>query len=261
MAVVVITGSTRGIGLGLAREFLSKGHKVVIASRSRDAVDRALEQVSQWPERASGTVCDVVNPVSVTALWQHATASFGVVDIWINNAGTSGPRRPVIDLTPVEVGDVVATNLIGTINGMRTALTGMMAQGHGKVFNFEGFGSDGMTAPGLSIYGATKRAITYLTKSANKELKGSPVLLGTISPGIVVTDLLIDARDDDPTRWARTKRLYDILGDRVETVAPYIVERVLAAEKPGTAIRWLTPGKAITRFLTARITGRKVMPD
>ena len=47
----------------------------------------------------------------------------------------------------------------------------MMAQGHGKVFNFEGFGLDGMTAPGLSIYGATKRAISYLTRSANKEYR------------------------------------------------------------------------------------------
>ena len=137
----------------------------------------------------------------------------------------------------------------------------MTAQGSGKIFNFEGFGSDGMTAPGLTIYGLTKRALTYFTKSVNKEIKGSAVLLGTISPGIVVTDLLEESKDEDPDRWEKTKRMYNILADHVETVAPFIVERALAADKPGTAIRWLTTGKAARRFLAQPFVKRKVMPD
>jgi NAD(P)-dependent dehydrogenase (short-subunit alcohol dehydrogenase family) len=262
VAVVVITGSTRGIGLGLAKAFLERGHKVVVSSRGGAAVDQAVAELGGSASgKVAGFACDIVDPAQVAALWENAKAAFGNIDIWINNAGTSGPRRNVTELSQSEIASVVSTNLVGTINGMSTALRGMTAQGHGKVFNFEGFGSDGMSAPGLSVYGATKRAITYLTKSTNKEIKGSPVLLGTISPGIVVTDLLDDARDADPAQWERTKRLYNILGDRVETVAPYIAERVLATDKPGTAIRWLTQGKAIGRFLTARFTGRKVMPD
>lgn len=262
MAVIVITGSTRGIGLGLARAFVERGHNVVIASRSAAAVEQTVaELASAGLGRVAGFACDVADSTQVEQLWDRAKTAFGSVDIWINNAGTSGPRRNVVDIGDADVAAVVATNLVGTINGMRAALPGMIAQGHGKIFNFEGFGSDGMSAPGLSVYGATKRAITYLTKSTNKEIKGSPVLLGTISPGIVVTDLLDDARDADPAQWARTKRFYNILGDRVETVAPFIADRVLAASAPGTAIRWLTRRRAIGRFLTARATGRKVMPD
>lgn len=262
MAVIVITGSTRGIGLGLARAFAERGHNVVISSRGASAVDRALTALNgAGSGRVAGFACDVSESTQVVRLWDLAKAEFGTIDIWINNAGTSGPRRNVVDLEDAEVAGVVATNLIGTVNGMRTALRGMVAQGHGKIFNFEGFGSDGMSAPGLSVYGATKRAITYLTESTNKEIKGSPVLLGTISPGIVVTDLLDDARDADPAQWARTKKFYNILGDRVETIVPFITDRVLAADRPGTAIRWLTRRRAFWRFLTASMTRRKVMPD
>ena len=262
MAVIVITGSTRGIGLGLARAFVERGHDVVVSSRTSAAVEGALAVLAgAGSGRVAGVPCDVSNPTDVAQLWDRARAAFGTVDIWINNAGMAGPRRDVVDLADADIAAVIATNLAGTINGMRVALRGMIEQGHGKVFNFEGFGSDGMSAPGLSVYGATKRAITYLTRSANKELKGAPVLLGTISPGIVVTDLLEDARDADAESWARTKRLYNILGDRVETVAPWIAEQVLAAEKSGAAIKWLTTRKAAWRFMSARATGRKVMGD
>jgi NAD(P)-dependent dehydrogenase (short-subunit alcohol dehydrogenase family) len=262
MATIVITGSTRGIGLGLARAFLERGHNVMVSSRGEAAVNGALDELSPLGGgRVAGQACDVTDSTEVQRLWDRTVSAFGSVDVWINNAGTSGPRRDVVDLSDADVASVVATNLTGTINGMRVALRGMSAQGRGKVFNFEGFGSDGMSAPGLSVYGATKCAISYLTKSTNKELKGSPVLLGTISPGIVVTDLLDDARDADAATWARTKRLYNILGDRVETVAPWIAEQVLSADKPGAAIKWLTTPKAAWRFMSARATGRKVMPD
>jgi hypothetical protein len=95
----------------------------------------------------------------------------------------------------------------------------------------------------------------------NKEIAGSPVILGTISPGIVVTDLLEESKDADPARWEKTKRMYNILADTVDTVAPYIVEKVLAADRPGASIKWLTNGKAALRFATSWMTKRKVMRD
>jgi NAD(P)-dependent dehydrogenase (short-subunit alcohol dehydrogenase family) len=249
MANVVITGSTRGIGLGMAREFRRLGHSVVISSRGSAAVDAALVEVKAVPGSGQvvGKACDVSDRAAV--------------DIWINNAGLTGPKRNVADLTDAEIAPVVATNIWGMIYGTQVPLAGMTAQGRGKIFNFEGFGSDGMTAPGLTVYGFTKRALTYFTKSVNKEIAGSPVLLGTISPGIVVTDLLEESRDADPARWEKTKRMYNILADRVETVVPYLVAEVLKADKPGTAIRWLTMPKAAWRFMSAGITKRRMMTD
>ena len=262
MARVVITGSTRGIGLGMAREFRKRGHDVAISSRGQEAVDQAVTDIAGvvGSGKVVGIACDVSNRAQVEALWQGACDALGGVDIWINNAGITGPKKLVSELADTEMAAVIDTNIWGMIHGTRVPLAGMTAQGSGKIFNFEGFGSDGMTAPGLTIYGTTKRALTYFTKSVNKEIKGSPVLLGTISPGIVVTDLLEDSRDADPEQWEKTRRMYNILADKVETVAPYIVDKVLSADKPGTAIKWLTMGKALKRFATARLTGREVIP-
>ena len=263
MANVVITGSTRGIGLGMAIEFRKRGASVVISSRGKAAVDAAVAQVKAAPGLGEviGIVCDVGKREAVQALWDGAAMALGRVDIWINNAGLTGPKRDVSRLTDAEIAPVIDANIWGMIYGTQVPLAGMNAQGGGKIFNFEGFGSDGMSAPGLTVYGLTKRALTYFTKSVNKEIAGSPVLLGTISPGIVVTDLLEETKDEDPARWEKTKRMYNILADKVETVAPFIVEQVLAADKPGTAIRWMTTGKAARRFLLQPLAKRKVMPD
>lgn len=258
MANIVITGSTRGIGLGLAKAFRAGGHNVVISSRSKTAVAAAVAEVEAAPGfgKVVGKSCDVSEQVLVQALWDAAVASLGSVDIWINNAGLAGPKRNLPDLTHADIAPVIATNIWGMIWGTQIPLVGMTAQGSGKIFNFEGFGSDGMTAPGLTIYGSTKRALTYFTKSVNKEIKGSPVLLGTISPGIVVTDLLEETKDDDPAAWERTKKLYNILADRVETVAPWMADQVMAANKPGTDIKWLTTPKAALRFFGSLVRKR-----
>lgn len=261
MANVVITGSSRGIGLGLAKEFRKRGHNVVISSRGQAAVDRAVADVSAQPGTGGvvGIACDVSNREAVQSLWDGAKAAFGAVDIWINNAGLTGPKRDVSALTDADIAPVIDTNIWGIIYGTQIPLAGMTAQGSGKIFNFEGFGSDGMTAPGLTIYGLTKRAVTYFTKSVNKEIKGLPVLLGTISPGIVITDLIEESKDEDPVQWEKTKRMYNILADKVETVVPFIVDGVLAANKPGAAVRWLTTGKAARRFLLQPLVRRRVM--
>ena len=263
MVNVVITGSTRGIGLGMAKEFRKRGANVVISSRGAAAVEAAVTEVKAAPGSGEvvGIACDVGKREALQALWDGTAKALGSVDVWINNAGLTGPKRNVSALTDAEIAPVIDANIWGMIYGTQVPLAGMSAQGSGKIFNFEGFGSDGMTAPGLTIYGLTKRALTYFTKSVNKEIKGSAVLLGTISPGIVVTDLLEESKDEDPDRWEKTKRMYNILADHVETVAPFIVERALAADKPGTAIRWLTTGKAARRFLAQPFVKRKVMPD
>lgn len=263
MARIVITGSSRGIGAGMAREFRARGHDVVISARGKAAVDAAVELLSASPGsgRVIGIVADVSDRAAVLALWNKAAHELGGVDIWINNAGMTGAKRPFVDLGDAEIATVLDTNIWGVLHGTRIALAGMQAQGSGKIFNFEGFGSDGMTAPGFTIYGMSKRAVTYFTKSLNKEIAGGPVLLGTISPGIVITDLLEDSRDADPEKWEKTKRMYNILADRLEDVAPFLVDQVLAADKPGTAIRWLTTAKAARRFLLQPIVKRKVMPD
>ncbi|MBL8628516.1 MAG: SDR family oxidoreductase [Rhodospirillaceae bacterium] len=254
--VVVVTGSTKGIGRGLAREFLKRGHSVVVSGRSQAAVDEALTDVGKDAvsgAKAVGVPCDVTDYAQVQNLWDKAIAAFGRVDIWINNAGMSNSRFAIGHLLQDEVEAVPRTNLIGTLNGSQVALKGMKAQGSGDLYNFEGFGSNGSKQKGMSLYGCTKYAITYFTKCLIAETKGSAVRVGYMSPGIVITDLSIrDKTKVPPKQWAFTIMIYNILADRVETVTPWLVENVLANTKHGARIAWLTPAKSLWRFLKSR---------
>ncbi len=253
MAVAVITGSTRGIGLGLAREFLKRGHNVVVSGRSVAATDKAVRSLSEDATGTNGVIgqpCDVSDVGQVQKLWDTAVGAFGRVDYWINNAGIIHKYVNVADLPPDVLSSVVQTNLTGIINGTQVAVKGMKDQdGSSWIYNMEGFGSDGMTRPGLTIYGATKRAITYFTASAIKELKNTNVKVGYIQPGIVLTDLGMGDTKDLPKEERREKKFLMLLGDTVEDVTAYVVDQVLANDKHGKRISWLTVPKILWRLI------------
>lgn len=255
---IVITGSTRGIGRGLAHEFLARGCSVAVSGRSAEAVAEAVAELgaAHDPERVTGGACDVTDPDAVRALWDVAAGAMGGVDIWINNAGVSIGRKPLWEQSDEELARVVEANLTGTLFGLKVPIAAMLAQGHGQVWLTEGFGSDGAAQPGMAAYGATKRAVRYLRKALRADLAATPVRVGTLSPGIVVTDLLTGDYDLASEEWARAKRIFNILGDRVETVTPWLAEHVLAADKPASHIAWLTRRKAFARFMLAAIHKR-----
>src|SRR5262245_47710817 len=92
---VVVTGSTKGLGLGLARSFLDLGANVVVSGRGGDSVEAACAALRErFPEaRILGRACDVGVYTDVRALWDAACDRFGAVDVWVNNAGTSNVQR------------------------------------------------------------------------------------------------------------------------------------------------------------------------
>lgn len=248
---VVITGSTRGIGLGMAREFLKRGHAVMISSRGREAVDKALAGLRQeFPQgKLAGHPCDVGEFQQVQALWDAAAAALGKVDIWVNNAGRDGLKVPFFMLPPDDMKAIITTNLIGLMNCNRVCMTGMYKQKGGWIWNMEGFGSNGQVRPTVAVYGSTKYAVRYFTKAMAQELAKTPVKMGYLSPGIVVTDMLVPPPDKRGQGWQQSKKILNILADRVETVTPYLVEGMLSAKENGAAVRWLTGGKVRWRFL------------
>ncbi|MBC7810374.1 MAG: SDR family oxidoreductase [Burkholderiales bacterium] len=253
MKTVVITGSTRGIGFGLARAFLERGCNVVISSRQQDSVEQAVESLgAQFTrERVIGRACDVADHEQVQSLWDAAKEHFGRIDIWVNNAALSATALPMWEVAPNLLYSVVNANLTGTIYGCKVAIQGMIAQGSvgGHIYNMEGLGSNGEVMDGTTTYGSTKYGLVYLTKALNRELGDSPVMVSSISPGIVITELLMNSVS--PGREEQSKRIFNILADRVETVAPWLTERVLANEQRGARIAWLTRPKIFGRFLTA----------
>lgn len=258
MKTVVVTGSTRGIGLGLAREFLKRNCYVVINGRTPKAVDKVVAQLSAEynPERILGHACDVADYVQLEGLWAAAVARFGRVDYWINNAGMDLPHDPYWQLSPQDIERIVRVNLLGVMYASHIVVKRMLEQGGGQLFNMEGFGSEGRMSDGLTAYGTTKYGLRYFTRSLQKELNGTSIIVGTLSPGIVITDLLMDTYKDRPDDLARAKRIFNILGDHVETVTPYLAQNVLANTARGAHIAWLTTPKILSRFLTARFSKR-----
>lgn len=262
MQTIVITGSTRGIGKGLAREFLRMGHQVVVTGRSQEAVSRAAGELGSLGP-VLGYPCDVRSFAAHEALWDAAVKRFGRVDMWINNAAIATDHVLLGEIPADQIAMTLETNLLGTMYGCRVAIAGMLAQGGvGRVYTFEGFGSNDMTRPGLSVYGTTKRALTYLTDSLAKEYRDTEVLIGSLSPGIVATDLLLySSKGNDPAEWEKSKRIMNILGDTVETVTPWLARQAIDNTKQGAQIRWLTRGKSLARFATAAFRKRTIVSD
>jgi NAD(P)-dependent dehydrogenase (short-subunit alcohol dehydrogenase family) len=260
--VIVVTGSTRGIGHGLASAFTARGCSVVVGGRSQESTDRAVVDLIERhdvPEKVLGRPCDVRELGQVQALWHAACQRFGHVDIWINNAGLGTEQQDLWTHSAEELDAVVRTNIQGTLYGCQVAIAAMFEQGFGAVYNMEGLGSDGRRVPGLTLYGATKRAVRYLTDGLVEETKGTPVLVGALSPGMVTTDFLLERYDHNSEDWERAKRVFNILADRVETVTPWLADKVLSNTRHGARITWLTFPKIVWRFLTAPFTDRDVV--
>jgi NAD(P)-dependent dehydrogenase (short-subunit alcohol dehydrogenase family) len=262
MKHIVITGSTRGIGLGLADAFLKLGCAVTLSGRVPANVDAAIDQLAAQHDRHNmlGVTCDVRNYAEVKALWDAARARFEHVDVWINNAGFSGMQMLIWQMPPHDAQAIVETNLLGTINGAKVAIEGMLQQGYGSLYNMEGAGSDGRQHDRLALYGMTKYAIHYFTDSLILETKGTPLIVGALKPGMVMTDMVVRQFDDRPVERARARRVFNIIADRVETVAPWLAQQILANDKTGVRINWLTKRKLFTRFLLAAFRQRDVFP-
>ena len=253
---VVITGSTRGFGYHMAEELLKAGINVVISGRGADAVQRALDSLSS--KAAAGFACDVRYASQIDNLWNFAVKQFSFVDIWINNAGISQSYRNIWEIDVEEYRSVIETNILGTMYGSRRAFLGMTAQGEGRIFNVEGWGSDGKHMKRLNIYGTTKNALTYFTKGLEQESRKTGICVGYLKPGMMVTDFLIKPMKDDPERIERSRKIFNILADRPETVARNFVPRLLAVRHTGARITWLTTFKIVLRFLFSPFTMRSV---
>jgi NAD(P)-dependent dehydrogenase (short-subunit alcohol dehydrogenase family) len=253
MKVIVITGSSRGIGYGLADSFLSMECSVVVSGSTQESTKVALDKLKEKhaDENLLGFPCDVRASEQVQALWDAAQERFGKVDIWINNAGVANLINEVWKLSPEEIDRVVGTTLIGSIYGSIVAIQGMLKQGFGSLYFMEGMGSDGRKHPGLTIYGTTKYGLRYYIQSVVQEAKDTPVLVGSISPGMVVTGMLDDQYRDNPEELERAKRVFNLLADRVETVTPWLAEKVLANDQKGAQIVWLTKPKLLARMISS----------
>ncbi len=261
MATVVITGSTKGIGRGLAEGFIKLGHNVVISSRNPADVEKvSAELAAIGPGGCSGISCDISDKARLQALWEHASETYGQVDYWINNAGTASARHQVHELPEDATRTLINSNLLGTTFASQIAIRGFREQGHGNLYNMLGGSFEGkFLVPNMGVYSATKAGIHLLTQyliKENADLKD--IIIAMISPGTLITENWFDEQKElSEEEWQQVRPTLNMIADHVEDVTPWLVEQILANDKSGTRIKWMSTGKMLKRVIDAKLLGRK----
>ena len=203
--VAVVTGSGRRKGLGeaIAVQLASEGAAVVVSDIgvSRDAatpgamigateeMEAVAADLRALGVAASTCACDVRDPVQVQALADHAVATHGGLDIWVNNAGIGYIMKPLLEVTPDDWNAVIGVNLTGAFFGLQAAARVMAAQGKGgRIVNIASQAAKS-GFPHAQAYTASKHGLVGLVRSAAIELGPLGITVNNVCPNHVTTGL------------------------------------------------------------------------
>jgi len=258
--VAVVTGSSRGLGLAIAQAYAGQGAAVVVSSRTATAVDQAVTGLRQQGFTAVGLACDTANPDQVKALADLAVASFGKLDIWVNNAGTGAPFGPTFSLASDRFTRVVQTNILGVYYGSQAAMQHFLPQKSGKLINLIGRGAD-KPVPYQNAYASSKMWVRSFSKSLAQEYQTSGVGVYIFNPGLVLTDMVTDveAVEGYAQRLSAFNTILRMWGNLPDVPARKAVWLASAATngKTGLEVSVLTPGLVLGGAL--RELGRRLM--
>jgi NAD(P)-dependent dehydrogenase (short-subunit alcohol dehydrogenase family) len=194
--IAVVTGAGSGIGRATAHALLEVGWTVVLAGRRREMLEETAALAEAPPPRTLVVPTDVRDPASVTALFDRVKETYGRIDLWFNNAGTSTRGIPFEDLTFEQWSDVVATNLTGSFLCAQHAFRMMKSQQPqgGRIIN-NGSVSAHVPRRNSTPYASTKHALTGLTRSLSLDGRQYDIACGQIDIGNAAT-----TRNEDTAR-------------------------------------------------------------
>ena len=184
--VAVVTGASKGIGEGIAKEFAAEGASVVVnyASAKQDA-DRVVDEISKRGGKAIALQGNVAKKAEVERLFAEAEKAFGKVDILVNNAGVY-EFKPIEEVDEQHFHRHFDTNVLGMVLATQEALKHFNSDG-GSIINISSVNSS-LTPPTAVVYNATKGAVDAITRTLAKELGPRKIRVNSINPGMVVTE-------------------------------------------------------------------------
>jgi len=183
---VLITGASRGIGAATAREFARLGAKVMLAARSAADIQTIADEINAAGGQAAAHACDVSDPVQVKDTVKTCVATFGALDILINNAGALGTIEHLRGSDAPSWAKVIDTNVNGVYYGMHEALPHMK---NGGTILTIGSGAGTSALEGWSAYCTSKAAVHHLNACLDKEERENGIRALVLSPGTVATDM------------------------------------------------------------------------
>ena len=194
--VVLITGSSRGIGAEVAAKAAAEGATIAVHyGTSRDGAERTLTRVREAGSDGDVFGADIADGAEAERLVADVVARFGRIDGLVNNAGMD-QRGPTLDMSPDEWDRVIATNLTACFRTMRAALPVMLEQGSGSIVNIASrLGQMGI--PETAAYSAAKAGLIGLTRSLAREFGTRGVRINAVAPGVTLTEMTTDLVDSE----------------------------------------------------------------
>ncbi len=181
----IITGGSKGIGLGIAQAMLDQGMQVVITGRNRQSIDEAVELLSKsGGKRVSGLVSDVRHLASEENVVIETIQKYGQVDVLIANAGV-GHFAPIEEMTTEQWNDVIDINLTGVFHSVKACVPALKKT-RGYIITIASLAGTNFFAGGAA-YNASKFGLVGFTQAVMLDLRNSGIKTTTIMPGSVAT--------------------------------------------------------------------------
>lgn len=188
----IVTGASQGLGLEIARQFLSEGANLALCARTDETLTEAADELKALApagQKVFAQACDVSEPTEVERFVGAAIDALGPVRALVNNAGVYGPKGPSESVDWDEWRRAVEINLHGVFLPCRAIIPHFREQGRGKIINLSGGGATS-PLPRLSSYAAAKAAVVRLTETLAEELRDERIDVNAVAPGALNTRLL-----------------------------------------------------------------------
>jgi gluconate 5-dehydrogenase len=213
----LITGSTRGLGLVLARGLARAGAAVVLNGRHRDALDAAVATLRSEGARAAGALFDVTDQRQIAEAVRAVEETTGPIDILVNNAGIQR-RAPIVDMPEETWREVLDANLTGVFLTTQQVARRMIGRGRGKIINICSLLSE-VGRPTVSPYTASKGGVKMLTRSMAVEWARYDIQVNGIGPGYFATEMnKALTQNEEFDRWLKARTPAGRWGDPEELV-------------------------------------------
>jgi glucose 1-dehydrogenase len=215
--VVVVTGSSKGIGKAIAMEFAKAGYSAVINARNEEELKMAAEDISQ-SIKDGGKVVPIAGDISqepvCISLIENAVKQFGRLDVLVNNAGISGESKKIHEITEKDWDEVIDVNLKGAFLCTREAVKNMMknrSNVQGKVNNYSIINISSVheqtPQPESAPYSASKGGMEMLTKTVALELADKGIRVNGIAPGAIATDMNKEVLEDQQKKEEKEQKI------------------------------------------------------